>query len=344
MGRSKRRKFYGNRFSTSKEVTTPVTGTSTEVMLTCSEKKLQTSQEHFREDTVDKKEFTGFRIIDIEILIISFRIQELKLLHASVSVAENSMKHAAGEIRNADDPVPSVKCGVSVDGAWQRRGYSSLHGVVSAISILSGKVIDMEVMSQFCKKCDTKTSSSSFAQKHQCANHKGSSGNMEVISAYRIFERRSVNSRGLIYSEYFGHGDSKCYDEVKDIYRTNSVVKCECIGHVQKRVGTHSRNLKNKNKNLGKKGKLTDNFINKLQNYYGIVIRANVGNLLQMQGAVIPAFAHACSSGKTHCINSAQKEATFGANTSMQFLLVKTSRIPMQAFQKVLSTLLSLPT
>ncbi|GBM72352.1 hypothetical protein AVEN_178031-1 [Araneus ventricosus] len=38
-------------------------------MLTCSEKKLQTSQEHFRDDTVDKKEMTGFRIIDIEIII-----------------------------------------------------------------------------------------------------------------------------------------------------------------------------------------------------------------------------------------------------------------------------------
>ncbi|GBO40547.1 hypothetical protein AVEN_147217-1 [Araneus ventricosus] len=142
------------------------------------------------------------------------------------------MKHAAGKIRNADDPVPSVKCSVSVDGTWQRRGYSSLNGVVIAISILSGKVIDMEVMSQFCKKCDAKTSSSSFALKHQCANHKGSSGNMEVIGAYRIFEH-SVNSRGLIYSEYFADGDSKGYDEIKDIYGTNSVVKCECIGHVK---------------------------------------------------------------------------------------------------------------
>ncbi|GBM11618.1 hypothetical protein AVEN_213137-1 [Araneus ventricosus] len=224
------------------------------------------------------------------------------------------MKHTAGKIRNADDPVPSVKCSVSVDGTWQRRGYSSLNGVVNAISILSGKVIDMEVMSQFCKKCDTKIPSSSFALKHQCANHKGSSGNMEVIGAYRIFER-SVNSRGLIYSEYFADGDSKGYDEVKDIYGTNFVVKCECIGHVQKRVLTHLRNLKNKK--LGGKGKLTDNFINKLQNYYGIAIRANVGNFLQMQSAVIAAFAHACSSAKkTQCINSAQKEATVGTNTS----------------------------
>ncbi|GBM47549.1 hypothetical protein AVEN_90262-1 [Araneus ventricosus] len=126
----------------------------------------------------------------------------------------------------------------------------------------------------FVKKCNTKPSSS-FALKHECANHKGSSGNMEVIGAYRIFER-SVNSRGLIYSEYFGDGDFKGYDDVKDIYDENSVAKCESIGHVRKRMGTHLRNLKNKNKKLGGKGKLTDNFINKLQNYYGIAIRANV--------------------------------------------------------------------
>ncbi|GBM47574.1 hypothetical protein AVEN_90281-1 [Araneus ventricosus] len=74
MGRSKRRKFYGNRSKTSKEVTTSVSGTSSEVMLTCSEKKLQTFQEHFRDDIVDKKELTGFRIIDIEILIIILSI------------------------------------------------------------------------------------------------------------------------------------------------------------------------------------------------------------------------------------------------------------------------------
>ncbi|GBN01788.1 hypothetical protein AVEN_57923-1 [Araneus ventricosus] len=39
---------------------------------------------------------------------VSFRIQELKLLYASASVAENSIKHAAEEIRNADDPLLSA--------------------------------------------------------------------------------------------------------------------------------------------------------------------------------------------------------------------------------------------
>ncbi|GFV16446.1 uncharacterized protein TNCV_1525921 [Trichonephila clavipes] len=51
-------------------------------------------------------------------------------------------------------------------------------------------------------------------------------------------------------------------------------------------------------KGLGGKGKLTDNFIDKLQNYYGIAIRSNTKNLANMQSAVIAAFYHCCSSAK----------------------------------------------
>ncbi|GFX60795.1 uncharacterized protein TNCV_4977711 [Trichonephila clavipes] len=63
----------------------------------------------------------------------------------------------------------------------------------------------------------------------------------------------------------------------KDTYGKDSVTKYECIGHVQKRVGARLRKLKSKNKNLSGKGKLTDSFIDRLQNYYGIAVRSNVG-------------------------------------------------------------------
>ncbi|GFX84412.1 uncharacterized protein TNCV_4135221 [Trichonephila clavipes] len=53
----------------------------------------------------------------------------------------------------------------------------------------------------------------------------------------------------------------------KDTYGKDSVTKYECIGHVQKRVGARLRKLKSKNKNLSGKGKLTDSFIDRLQNY-----------------------------------------------------------------------------
>ena len=49
----------------------------------------------------------------------------------------------------------------------------------------------------------------------------------------------------------------------------------ECVGHIQKRVGTALRKLKKENKGIGGNGKLTDAMFNKLQNYYGIAIRSN---------------------------------------------------------------------
>ena len=58
----------------------------------------------------------------------------------------------------------------------------------------------------------------------------------------------------------------------------------DCIGHVQKRVGSRLRKLNNKSKGvkladgkgLAGKGKLTDGKIDVLQNYYGLAIRENL--------------------------------------------------------------------
>ena len=64
----------------------------------------------------------------------------------------------------------------------------------------------------------------------------------------------------------------------------NQVVKLDCIGHVQKRMGTALRDLKKKTKgkledgkSVGGKGhRLSDKTIDKLQEYYGNAIRRNV--------------------------------------------------------------------
>ncbi|GFT36223.1 uncharacterized protein TNCV_4778511 [Trichonephila clavipes] len=83
---------------------------------------------------------------------------------------------------------------------------------------------------------------------------------------------------------------------VNDTYGLNSETKFECFGHVQKRVGSRLRKLKTKTKGLSGKGKLTDNFIDRLQNCYGIAVRSNVGNLTAMQQNVIAALYHCASS------------------------------------------------
>ena len=43
---------------------------------------------------------------------------------------------------------------VSVDGTWQKRGYTSLNGAVVAISIDIGQIVDLEILIRYCRQCD----------------------------------------------------------------------------------------------------------------------------------------------------------------------------------------------
>ncbi|GFU28497.1 uncharacterized protein TNCV_1410341 [Trichonephila clavipes] len=194
---------------------------------------------------------------------LAFRNQERKLLKATERVAQENINAALSEIKGSNS---FTKCGISIDGTWQRRGYSSLNGCVSAISVDTGKILDIEVMTQYCHICAKGNSQSS---KHVCSNYKGSAGNMEVVGAYRIFERS--NLRDVQYNEYYGDGDSKGYESVKNFYGINTVTKLECIGHVQKRVGGAVASIKKKRR------KVWEGLIDRIQNYYGIAIRSNVG-------------------------------------------------------------------
>ncbi|GFT49452.1 uncharacterized protein TNCV_3366531 [Trichonephila clavipes] len=210
-----------------------------------------------------------------------------KLLKAIERVAQENINAALSEIKGSNS---FTKCGISIDGTWQRRGYSSLNGCVSAISVDTGKILDIEVMTQYCHICLKGDSQSS---KHVCSNYKGSAGNMEVVGAFRIFERSNV--RDAQYNAYYGDGDSKGYESVKNFYGINTVTKLVYIGHVQKRIGGRLRQLKNATKGLGRKNKLTDTLIDRIQNYYGIAIRSNVGNLQKMTSSVIVAFFYRVS-------------------------------------------------
>ena len=222
------------------------------------------------------------------------------------TVAKKIMKQACQELQKKSESSVADVCnvGVSVDGTWQRRGFSSLNGAVAAISIDTGCVLDIEIMSRYCQGCTNaqvyKTSDPDKFEKlkfdHICKiNHVGSAPAMEVSGTKKIFER-SVELNQLRYTEFYGDGDSKSFPAVKDVYPGVIVRKKECIGHVQKRVGTRLRKLKLKVKGLGGKGRLTDAVVDKLQNYYGIAVRSNIGDLKGMQSAINAALFHVASS------------------------------------------------
>ena len=129
------------------------------------------------------------------------------------------------------------------------------------------------------------------------ANYSGSAPAMEPEGAKRIFNR-SVSSHNLMYDTLFGDGDSKSFSAIENTYKEEYdvvVEKKECVGHVQKRLGTALRKLKKEKKGLGGKGKLTDSMIDKMQNYYGIAIRSNIGSLNTMKSNILATLFHCAS-------------------------------------------------
>ena len=62
------------------------------------------------------------------------------------------MLRAATEAKGTDIDEAGVSNVIaSFDGTWQKRGYSSLNGVVAAVS--NGKVVDAEVLCKVCREC-----------------------------------------------------------------------------------------------------------------------------------------------------------------------------------------------
>lgn len=189
----------------------------------------------------------------------SFYKLSSKINKAVKNVAQKCIQDAAKEARakslnNCDEGYADIR--VSNDGAWQRRGFSSLNGNVTTIAMDTGKIIDYESMSRYCQTCISlkkiKTSDpqkyeeSNIAHQMDCLiNHKGSAPAMEVFGTKNIFER-SLAKHNLRYIYLLGDGDTKSFTAVENIYPGIKVNKLECVGHVQKRVGNRLRKLKTK--------------------------------------------------------------------------------------------------
>ena len=239
------------------------------------------------------------------------KIQNKKLLPAVKQCANDSMVNNAMHVREIIEN-DAGECGISIDGTWEKRGYSSHNGVVTAISLDTKKCLDVEVMSDKCQQClkwSKKQNDPKYEEwkaNHQCKiNHTGSSGSMETAGALRIFER-SEASRGLKYKDMLGDGDSSTYSAILECkpYGEDCIPnKLECIGHVQKRVGSRLRRLKSTNKGrklsdgkgISGKGRLTTGKMDVLQNYYGLAIRGNLDSVEEMGKAVKASLFHVAS-------------------------------------------------
>lgn len=149
-------------------------------------------------------------------------------------------------------PESVVDCGVTIDGSWLNRGLSSRHGFVTVISIDTGEVLDVHYMCSVCPECskwEDKTSPEYLewflSHESECMlNHDGSAQSMETEGASILFNR-SVQKYNLRYNPFIGDGDSKAFLRVlrDKPYGDIEIQKEECVGHIQKRMGTRLRNL-----------------------------------------------------------------------------------------------------
>ena len=110
---------------------------------------------------------------------------------------------------------------------------------------------------------------------HKCSlNYHGSAPNMEKVRAVNIFQC-SIEKHCIYFTAFYGDGDSRSFSAVENIYGNNDdskkVIKYECIGHYQKRVGNRLRKFRKELK-LGGKNRLTNQKIDTLQNYFGIAL------------------------------------------------------------------------
>lgn len=192
---------------------------------------------------------------------------------------------------------------IALDGTWQKRGHTSQNGVVSAICVNTGKVVDAEILTKYCR-CKNKLKKE---HENNCvANYQGSSGGMEVAGVINIFQR-SEELHNVRYDKYLGDGDTAAYATIAGLKPYGpqcNIEKLECVGHVQKRMGTRLRTLKTKfgknklsdGKTISGQGRLTGSAIQQITTYYGLAIRRNTDSLTKMKQAVWALFFHLISS------------------------------------------------
>ena len=247
----------------------------------------------------------------------SFTTHVKAIARVSRQVVKAEMQKAVKEVRviNKAEEDEIADVAASWNGTWARRGFQSLYGMVSAISVQTGKVVDIEMKSKVCYKCRAKSNLDVNSQEYidwiaahgpKCTRtFDKSSKAMEAKGAVDMWNR-SVEKNSLRYVDFVGDGDCSSHRDVVKAkpYGDEVIVrKVEHVGHIQKRMGGRLRRKKkdmkgkklSDGKTIGGRNRLTDNLIDSFQRYYGKALRQNKGNLANMQKAVKAIWHHYAS-------------------------------------------------
>ncbi|GFV31134.1 uncharacterized protein TNCV_4314591 [Trichonephila clavipes] len=105
------------------------------------------------------------------------------------------------------------------------------------------------------------------------------------------------------------------------------VEKLECVGHVQKRMGTRLRNILKMSKgiklsdgkNISERGRLTLKEVDSIQHYYGLAIRKNLSSVEDMKRAIWDIYFHKLSTedNPQHALCPLGEDSWCGYNRSI---------------------------
>ena len=150
------------------------------------------------------------------------------------------------------------------------RGHNSQYGIGCVVEVLTGLVIDLQVMSLYCQHC-----------------------------AYAITRHGGMAT--MEFKDWFRTHEPECNRNYKGASGNVELEKAECINHVAKQLGTALRKLAASGKKAGITfggrgfGKLTQATINKLTAYYGKAVRAHPKDVDRMRDAILATFDNAIS-------------------------------------------------
>ena len=93
--------------------------------------------------------------------------------------------------------------GISVARSWQKRGYTSLNGVITAISIDNVMIVDLEVLNTYCKQWHPTyiiNGYSGIFKRLEIESRGNCTGNG---SNWRTIFQRSIEERDVRYPDYY---------------------------------------------------------------------------------------------------------------------------------------------
>ena len=132
------------------------------------------------------------------------KLYEEKQIHNEnmLKISQNIIRKKHEEFGNVTGEIIDIT--VSYDGTWQKRGHTSLFGIGIVIDLLTGLVIDYEILSKYYSECniakrDLGQDSAKFFEGHkpECSKNFVGSSNATEMKAVEILWKRSISTCGI---------------------------------------------------------------------------------------------------------------------------------------------------